>query len=60
LSSNVYLIEIFQTFKQQTAGIQEPMIKFKKKKFKKKKKNSQPDFASWPLRRRTDEEIIRL
>jgi hypothetical protein len=24
------------------------------------KKNSQLDFASWPLRRRTDEEIIRL
>jgi hypothetical protein len=25
-----------------------------------KKKNSQLVFASWPLRRRTDEEIIRL
>jgi hypothetical protein len=26
----------------------------------KRKKNSQLVFASWPLRRRTDEEIIRL
>jgi hypothetical protein len=24
------------------------------------KKNGHPDFAGWPLRRRTDEEIIRL
>jgi hypothetical protein len=29
-------------------------------KAEKNKKNSQLGFASWPLRRRTDEEIIRL
>ena len=37
-------------------------LEFKNRKFpaEKYKKNSQPGFAGWPLRRRTDEEIIRL
>jgi hypothetical protein len=35
-------------------------MQYFEKPIRKDKKNSQLVFASWPLRRRTDEEIIRL
>jgi len=52
---NLYIIEIFRTF-----NLFDARFRSASKKGKEYKKNSQLVFASWPLRRRTDEEIIRL